>query len=95
MKAYDSIYINGAWVPSQGTETAEVVDSATEEVIGSVPLGNAADVDAAVAAARAAFDSWSQTPADVRAKYLRDVGAALAARYDEIVDTIVGYLATR
>ncbi len=88
MKAYDSIYINGAWVPSQGTETAEVVDSATEEVIGSVPLGNAADVDAAVAAARAAFDSWSQTPADVRAKYLRDVGAALAARYDEIVDTI-------
>ena len=88
MKAYDSIYINGAWVPSQGTDTAEVVDSATEEVIGRVPLGNAADVDAAVAAARAAFDSWSQTPADVRAKYLRDVGAALTARYDEIVDTI-------
>ena len=88
MKAYDSIYLNGAWVPSQGTETAEVVDSATEEVIGRVPLGNAADVDAAVAAARAAFDSWSQTPADVRAKYLRDIGAALAGRYDEIVDTI-------
>ena len=88
MKAYDSIYINGAWVPSQGTETAEVVDSATEEVIGRVPLGTAADVDAAVAAARAAFDSWSQTPADVRAKYLRDIGASLAARYDEIVDTI-------
>ncbi|MFM7063043.1 MAG: aldehyde dehydrogenase family protein, partial [Actinomycetes bacterium] len=76
------------WVPSQGTETAEVVDSATEEVIGRVPLGTAADVDAAVAAARAAFDSWSQTPADVRAKYLRDIGAALAGRYDEIVDTI-------
>jgi aldehyde dehydrogenase (NAD+) len=88
VKAYDSIYINGAWVPAQGTDTAEVIDSATEEVIGRVPLGNAADVDAAVAAARAAFDSWSETPADVRAKYLRDVGAALAARYDEIVDTI-------
>jgi acyl-CoA reductase-like NAD-dependent aldehyde dehydrogenase len=88
VKTYDSIYINGAWVPSLGNETAQVIDSATEEVIGQVPLGTAADVDAAVAAARAAFDSWSQTPADVRAKYLRDVGAALTARYDEIVDTI-------
>jgi hypothetical protein len=88
MKAYDSIYINGAWVSSTGTDTAEVVDSATEAVIGSVPMGTSADVDAAVAAARAAFDSWSNTPVDIRAKYLRDVGAALTARYDDIVSTI-------
>ncbi len=88
MKVYENLYINGEWVPSSGTKTLEVVDSATEEVIGRVPEGTAADVDAAVAAAKAAFDSWSQTPVDVRAKYLRDIGAALALRFDDIVEVI-------
>ena len=88
MKVYENLYIDGEWVPSTGSATIEVIDSATEEVIGRVPQGTAADVDAAVAAARAAFGSWSQTPVDVRAKYLRDIGAALAGRYEEIVDTI-------
>ncbi len=88
MKVYENFYINGEWVPSSGTETIDVTDSATEEVIGRVPQGTAADVDAAVAAAKAAFDSWSQTPVDVRAKYLRDIGGALALRFDDIVDTI-------
>jgi len=88
VKVYENLYINGEWVPSSGTKTLEVVDSATEEVIGRVPEGTAADVDAAVAAAKAAFDSWSQTPVDVRAKYLRDIGAALALRFDDIVEVI-------
>ncbi len=88
MKVYDNHYIGGKWVPSTGSDTIEVIDSATEEVIGRVPQGTAADVDAAVAAARAAFADWSSTPTDVRAKYLRDVGAALAARYGDIVETI-------
>ena len=88
MKVYENFYINGEWVPSKGTGTMDVIDSATEEVIGRVPEGNAADVDAAVAAAKAAFETWSQTPVDVRAKYLRDIGTALAARYEDIVDVI-------
>jgi acyl-CoA reductase-like NAD-dependent aldehyde dehydrogenase len=88
VKVYENFYINGEWVPSTGTGTMDVIDSATEEVIGRVPEGTAADVDAAVAAAKAAFESWSQTPVDVRAKYLRDIGAALALRFDDIVDTI-------
>jgi aldehyde dehydrogenase (NAD+) len=88
MKVLDSFYIDGAWVPSSGTDTMEVVDSATEEVIATVPAGTAADVDAAVAAAKAAFATWSTTPVDIRAKYLRDIGTALAVRFDEIADTI-------
>ena len=88
MKVLDNFYINGAWVPSGGTTTMEVVDSATEEVIATVPAGTAADVDAAVAAATAAFATWSTTPVDIRAKYLRDIGAALAVRFDEIAETI-------
>ncbi len=88
MKVYENLYINGEWVPSSGSSSIDVIDSATEEVIGRVPEGTAADVDAAVAAAAAAFDGWAATPIDIRAKYLRDVGAALAGRYEEIVDTI-------
>lgn len=88
MKVYENFYIDGEWVPSSGTQTMDVIDSATEEVIGRVPQGTAADVDAAVAAAKAAFDGWSQTPTDVRAKYLRDIGGALALRFDDIVDVI-------
>ncbi len=89
MKNHDSFYIGGQWVPPvQVGHKLEVIDSATEEVVGVVPEGGRADVDAAVAAARSAFDSWSQTPLDVRAKYVRDIGAALGARYDDIVDVI-------
>lgn len=91
MREYDKLYIGGEWVaPLSPTGTIEVFDSSTEEVIGRVAQGGAADVDAAVAAARGAFDSWSQTPVDVRAKYLRDIGAALTARFAEIASTISG-----
>ena len=59
MQDHDKIYIDGAWVPSQGTGTIDVFDSTNGEVIGRIPNGNAADVDAAVKAARAAFPEWS------------------------------------
>jgi aldehyde dehydrogenase (NAD+) len=88
VKVYENQYINGEWVPSTGSDTIDVIDPATEEVIGRVPAGTAEDVAAAAAAARAAFDSWSQTPVDIRAKYLRDIGAALGAKFDDIAATI-------
>ncbi len=88
MKVLDNFYIDGAWVPSTGDSHVEVTDSATEEVIARVAEGGQADVDAAVAAAKAAFATWSTTPVDIRAKYLRDIGAALTGRFDEIADTI-------
>ena len=88
MKVLDNFYIDGAWVPSSGDSHVDVIDSATEEIIAKVAEGTAADVDAAVAAAKAAFATWSTTPVDIRAKYLRDIGGALAGRFDEIADTI-------
>ena len=88
MREYTQFYIDGQWVDPAGSETIDVIDSATEEVYGRVPLGIAADVDAAAKAARAAFPAWADTPADVRAKYLRDIGAALGARSDDIVEVI-------
>ncbi|MCO5314174.1 MAG: aldehyde dehydrogenase family protein [Microthrixaceae bacterium] len=89
MSNHDSFYIGGQWVaPVSDNGSAEVIHSATEELIATVPLGTAADVDAAVAAAKTAFETWSTTPADIRAKYLRDISAGLAARYGDIATTI-------
>jgi aldehyde dehydrogenase (NAD+) len=55
----NAIYVDGAWVPSGGTGTIDVYGAATEEVVGRIPDGVAADVDRAVAAAKAAFPAWS------------------------------------
>lgn len=84
----DTIYINGAWVPSAGSGTLEVTNSTTEEVMGTIPDGTAADVDAAVAAAKAAFGIWSTTPADERAKYCARIADGLAARMDEVATLV-------
>ena len=84
----DKLYIDGTWVDPAGSETIEVVNSTTEEVIGRIPQGTPEDVDAAVAAARRAFESWSQVPMGERAEYLRQISAGLAARADEIAATI-------
>ena len=61
MMRRDSLYINGEWVGATGDGVIEVVNPATEEVIGSVPVGSQADVDAAVTAARDAFPAWSSS----------------------------------
>jgi aldehyde dehydrogenase (NAD+) len=85
---HDKLYIDGAWVPSQGTGTIDVFDSTNGEVIAAIPAGTAADVDQAVAAARAAFETWSTTTSEERAKVLTRIGEGLAARVDEIATLI-------
>ena len=85
---FDKLYIDGAWTSPDSTETIDVIDSVTEDVMATVPAGTAADVDGAVAAAKAAFETWSSTPVEERAKYLSRIGDALGARMDEIATTI-------
>lgn len=81
-------HVIGGQVIDTATERIDVVNPATEEVIGSVPAGTAADVDAAVSAASAAFASWSTTPAAERAAVVRRISEGIAARRDEIAATI-------
>ncbi|GHH20170.1 aldehyde dehydrogenase family protein [Sphingomonas glacialis] len=73
MKSYLKQYINGAWVESQGGTRHDVIDPATEQPCTEITLGTAADVDAAVAAARTAFDSYSQTTVAERAALLERI----------------------
>ncbi len=88
MKNYDKIYIDGAWVASEGSGSIDVFDSTNGETIATIPSGTASDVDKAVQAARAAFETWSQTTPEERAKALTRIGEGLAARMDEIATVI-------
>ncbi|WP_430512936.1 aldehyde dehydrogenase family protein [Pannonibacter phragmitetus] len=81
-------YIGGQWVSPHGTAHADVVNPATEEVIARVPLGNGADVDAAVAAARQAFPSWSRTLPGERAALLERLQAQLEAQSERIAQCL-------
>ena len=84
----DRIYIGGEWVQSGGSGVLEVTNATTEQVMGSVPEGTVEDVDAAVAAARAAFESWSQTSVQERADWMQRIAEALGARMGEIAELI-------
>ena len=61
MENLQKFYINCEWVTPLSSDTMPVMNPATEAQIGTVALGNAADVDRAVAAAAAAFESFSHT----------------------------------
>jgi acyl-CoA reductase-like NAD-dependent aldehyde dehydrogenase len=88
MDVRDKLYIGGAWVSSTGTDVIEVVNSATEEVIGTIPAGTPEDVDRAARCAADAFAEWSATSREERSKTLERVQEALTARTTEIATLI-------
>jgi aldehyde dehydrogenase (NAD+) len=84
----DKVFIGGEWVQPSGGERIEVVNATTEEVMGSIPACTGEDADRAVAAARAAFDSWSQAPREERAGYLTAIAGGIGERAEEFAATI-------
>ncbi|MFD5742015.1 aldehyde dehydrogenase family protein [Streptomyces massasporeus] len=92
MKAYDGMYIDGAWRPAAGQDVIEVVNPVDEQVIGTVPAGTAEDVDAAVRAARAALPDWAATPPAERAARLAALRDVLVTRADDIAETVTAEL---
>jgi acyl-CoA reductase-like NAD-dependent aldehyde dehydrogenase len=81
---YPAHYINGQWVEASSAETLPVYDSSTEVLMATVPAGTALEAEAAVLAARAAFDGWSTLPLETRAAYLDKVAAGIKARTEEL-----------
>ncbi|HLY28998.1 MAG TPA: aldehyde dehydrogenase family protein, partial [Aggregatilineales bacterium] len=65
-----NMFINGRWVAPGGGEFFDSINPATAKPIAQIAQASAAEVDAAVGAARTAFESWSKTPGHVRARYL-------------------------
>jgi len=84
----DKFYIDGQWVAPSASETIDVHNAGNGEVMGRVPAGGEKDADAAVRAARDAFESWATTPREARAEYLEKISSGLKARADEIARTI-------
>ncbi|MEY9836544.1 aldehyde dehydrogenase family protein [Streptacidiphilus sp. EB103A] len=73
MRDYAKLYIGGQWIDPVEPRTLDIVNPATEEVCGRVAVGSAADVDRAVAAARAAFPGWSTTSVKERLDVLQNI----------------------
>ena len=84
----ESFFVGGDWVRPTGADTLTVVNPTTEEQLATVPAGTAADVDRAVAAARAAFPGWAATPVAERAALLSALADGLTARVPELADLI-------
>lgn len=70
MITHDKLYINGQWVTPNSKDILEVIDPSTEEICGQVPSGNDDDVNAAVAAAKEAFKTWSVSSAAERSELI-------------------------
>ena len=88
------LYIDGSWVEPNGEGRIEVINPASERVIGSVPVGSESDANAAVEAARAAFTGWSESTIDERSNYLNLLSSALKDRGEEIAELITSEVGT-
>jgi len=81
-------YIAGCWVPSTNRHTIPVHNSSTEEIVGAAPCGSIDDVNRAVAAAREAFTTFSQTPLNQRIRWLSEIADQLSKQRDSLSELI-------
>ncbi|GKS37409.1 aldehyde dehydrogenase family protein [Staphylococcus argenteus] len=92
MRDYTKQYINGEWVNSNSNETIEVINPATEEVIGKVAKGNKEDVDRAVEAADSVYLEFRHMPVKERQELLDKIVKEYENRKDDIVQAITDEL---
>ncbi|HEY9235869.1 MULTISPECIES: aldehyde dehydrogenase family protein [Phenylobacterium] len=88
MREYLKFYIDGQWVDPVELKTLDVINPATEAVVGKIALGGAADVDKAVKAARKAFPAWSQTSREERIEVLNRILAEYQKRFGDLATAV-------
>ena len=88
MRIQTKHYIDGAFVESTGNERLDVINPATEEVIGQIANGTPEDVDRAVQAAKKAFPSFSKTTREERIELLNHIAAAYEKRKKEFIEVV-------
>ena len=88
MTARCGMLIDGRWVGATGRSVIEVIDPATEDVVGTVPVATRADLDAALDAAQRGWKQWSDTDVWTRSRILRDVAANIRERVADIASTL-------
>ncbi len=82
-------FVDGQWVDPLEPQTLDVVNPATEQVYGRISIGSAADVDVAVAAAKKAFETFSQTSIQERVDLLQNILDVFERRADEVAEAIM------
>jgi aldehyde dehydrogenase (NAD+) len=88
MREHLDFYIGGQWVKPAVPKTLDVIGPATEEVIGRISLGSAADVDRAVTAARKAFETFSRTSREERIALLERIIGVYQTKLQDLAETI-------
>ena len=88
MREYKQFYINGEWVDPVTPNVLDVINPATEGVCAQISMGSEADVDLAVAAAKAAFESFSRTTVAERIELLESCAEVYQKYYNDIADAI-------
>ena len=88
MKNAKNFYIDGAWVAPAKAHDFDVINPSTEEVCETISLGSEADTNAAVAAARASFEDWSQTSKEERIALLKTLSEVYNDRAEEMAQAI-------
>ncbi|MHA7649619.1 aldehyde dehydrogenase [Mycobacterium sp. ML4] len=94
LRSYDDLFIGGRWRKPAGPERLKVISPHTEEPIAEVPAGGPDDVDAAVRAARDAFDRgpWPRLPPQERIRKVEELAAAYGCHIDEMADLITAQM---
>lgn len=88
MRELTKFYINGEWVEPTGARQVEIINPATEQPVARISLAGREDLDRAVAAAKAAFETFSQTSREERLELLNKLAAAYKERYAEVAEAI-------
>ena len=88
------LYIDGTWVDPIGENSIDVINPASEERIGSVPLGNKDDVDSAVSAAQESFTEWSCSEVGYRVELLNRLSEEIGSRSEELAQLITSEVGT-
>ena len=84
------LFINGVWVKSKSSKKLQVINPASNKKLTTLSISNKTDVNAAVGAAKKAFNSWSKTSSDTRAKYLYALARLIQkhSRFLSVLETI-------
>ena len=88
MSDHRSFFIDGKWQRPASTQTYEVINPSTETPCATISLGNQADTDRAVAAARKAFPAWANTPGKQRCELVEGILAQYERRHEELAEAI-------
>src|SRR5262245_7289532 len=88
MREYLQFYIDGQWVDPSEKKTLDVINPATEDVAGKIAMGTAKDVDKAVAAAKKAFETWSQVTREERLEVLGRILTEYQKRFGDLATAV-------